>query len=77
MIQEIEKKSSYLEKLQQAHLAALASQGKVNAVLKDSQVAVDQAVSDLQEKRDHWLAEFNRRNEENAIIDEVIYIFKQ
>jgi ABC-type transporter Mla maintaining outer membrane lipid asymmetry ATPase subunit MlaF len=48
----------------------------VNAVLKDSQVAVNQAVSDLQEKRDHWLEEFNRRNEENAIIDEVIYIFK-
>jgi hypothetical protein len=31
----------------------------------------------LKEKRDFWQEEFDRRNEENAILDEVIQIFKQ
>jgi hypothetical protein len=46
-------------------------------MLTESQAALDQAIADLKEKRDFWQEEFDRRNEENAILDEVIQIFKQ
>ncbi|KAM3136884.1 hypothetical protein pb186bvf_010969 [Paramecium bursaria] len=74
---EIARKTSLLDKLVVQEQAALAVQAKALSVLKDSQNAINAAVADLQEKRDFWLAEFNRRNEENAVIDEVIHIFKQ
>lgn len=45
-------------------------------MLKESQDSLNQATADLQEKREFWQLETNRRNEENAIIDEVIAIFK-
>jgi hypothetical protein len=74
--QEIQKKTSQQDKLWLAHLAALAQLAKAQAVLTESQAAIDQAIADLQEKRDFWQQEFDRRNEENAIIDEIIHIFK-
>jgi hypothetical protein len=38
--------------------------------------AIAAATEALNEKRELYWAELNRRNEENAVIDEVIHIFK-
>lgn len=77
LTEEIAKKNTYIDKLTLAHNAALAQQAKANSIVTESRAAVDQAIADLQEKRDFWQQEFNRRNEENAVIDEIIHIFKQ
>ncbi|CAD8205867.1 unnamed protein product [Paramecium octaurelia] len=74
---EIQRKTQLQDKLVVQEQAALAVQAKANSVLKDSQNAINAATASLQELRDLYDTELNRRNEENAIIDEVIHIFKQ
>lgn len=74
---EIQRKTALQEKLVVQEQAALAIQAKANSVLKDSMTAINAATATLQEKRELYWAELNRRNEENAVIDEVIHIFKQ
>ncbi|CAD8158906.1 unnamed protein product [Paramecium octaurelia] len=74
---EIQRKTQLQDKLVVQEQAALAVQAKANSVLKDSQNAINAATASLQELRDLYETELNRRNEENAIIDEVIHIFKQ
>ncbi|CAD8177925.1 unnamed protein product [Paramecium pentaurelia] len=74
---EIQRKTQLQDKLVVQEQAALAVQAKANSVLKDSQNAINSATASLQELRDLYETELNRRNEENAIIDEVIHIFKQ
>ncbi|CAD8153965.1 unnamed protein product [Paramecium octaurelia] len=77
---EIQRKTQLQDKLVvvcKTKQAALAVQAKANSVLKDSQNAINAATASLQELRDLYETELNRRNEENAIIDEVIHIFKQ
>ncbi|CAK71123.1 unnamed protein product (macronuclear) [Paramecium tetraurelia] len=74
---EIQRKTLLQDKLVVQEQAALAVQAKANSVLKDSQNAINAATASLQELREIYETELNRRNEENAIIDEVIHIFKQ
>ncbi|CAD8046280.1 unnamed protein product [Paramecium primaurelia] len=74
---EIQRKTQLQDKLVVQEQAALAVQAKTNSVLKDSQNAINAATATLQELREVYETELNRRNEENAIIDEVIHIFKQ
>ncbi|CAD8053847.1 unnamed protein product [Paramecium primaurelia] len=74
---EIQRKTQLQDKLVVQEQAALAVQAKANSVLKDSQNAINAATASLQELRELYETELNRRNEENAIIDEVIHIFKQ
>ncbi|CAD8062054.1 unnamed protein product [Paramecium sonneborni] len=74
---EIQRKTQLQDKLVVQEQAALAVQAKANSVLKDSQNAINAATASLYELRDLYETELNRRNEENAIIDEVIHIFKQ
>ncbi|CAD8134398.1 unnamed protein product [Paramecium pentaurelia] len=74
---EIQRKTQLQDKLVVQEQAALAVQAKANSVLKDSQNAINAATATLQELRELYETELNRRNEENAIIDEVIHIFKQ
>ncbi|CAD8143444.1 unnamed protein product [Paramecium pentaurelia] len=74
---EIQRKTQLQDKLVVQEQAALAVQAKANSVLKDSQNAINAATATLQELREVYETELNRRNEENAIIDEVIHIFKQ
>jgi hypothetical protein len=44
--------------------------------LKESQNALDQAIADLEVKREAYAHEKAKRDEENAILDEVITMFK-
>ncbi|CAK72217.1 unnamed protein product (macronuclear) [Paramecium tetraurelia] len=74
---EIQRKTQLQDKLVVQEQAALAVQAKANSVLKDSQNAINAATASLYELRDLYETELNRRDEENAIIDEVIHIFKQ
>ncbi|CAD8153963.1 unnamed protein product [Paramecium octaurelia] len=67
---EIQRKTQLQDKLVVVQQAALAVQAKANSVLKDSQNAINAATASLQELRDLYETELNRRNEENAIIDE-------
>jgi uncharacterized protein YdiU (UPF0061 family) len=74
--QEIERKEQYLEKLNVQQPAALAAQAKANAIWKESIDALNGAIADLEEKREFYESETERRAEENTIIDLCIQIFK-
>jgi hypothetical protein len=75
--QEINKHETNIEKLQVGVPAAIGQQAKVNQIWKDSQDSVNGAIEDLEEKREFYAAETARRAEENAIIDQVISLFKE
>jgi len=45
-------------------------------LVKNSNLAIQAAMNDLEEKREFYASETLRRNEENAIIDLVIKLFK-
>ncbi|KAM3137452.1 hypothetical protein pb186bvf_010425 [Paramecium bursaria] len=74
---EHERKTAFLEKLEVQLPAVLASQAKALKVWKNSQLVVQAAQQDLEEKREFYAEETARRAEENAIIDLVIQIFKE
>ncbi|CAK75450.1 unnamed protein product (macronuclear) [Paramecium tetraurelia] len=57
--------------------AALAQQAKSKIILQESQDALDQAQADLESKRADYAEAKAKRQEENAILDEVIIMFKK
>jgi hypothetical protein len=45
--------------------------------LKESQSALDSSIADLENKRESYAEEKSKRMEENAILEEVITMFKK
>jgi len=73
---ELERKNKYQSKLQIDLDVAKSYEEKS---LKDYEQSVDaynDAVEDLNAKREYYLAETTRRDEENSILDEVISVFE-
>ncbi|CAD8059331.1 unnamed protein product [Paramecium primaurelia] len=73
---EHERRTGLVEKLETQLPAVLAQQAKALKLWKDSLNAVAGATADLEEKREFYASETARRQEENAIIDVVIQLFK-
>ncbi|CAD8172650.1 unnamed protein product [Paramecium pentaurelia] len=74
---EYERKQVYADRLATQIQAALAQQAKSKIILQESQDALDQAQSDLENKRADYAEAKAKRDEENAIIEQVIIIFKK
>ncbi|CAD8100023.1 unnamed protein product [Paramecium sonneborni] len=74
---EYERKQVYADRLATQIQAALAQQAKSKIILQESQDALDQAQSDLENKRADYEEAKAKRDEENAIIEQVIIIFKK
>ncbi|CAD8177735.1 unnamed protein product [Paramecium octaurelia] len=74
---EYERKQVYADRLATQIQAALAQQAKSKIILQESQDALDQAQSDLENKREDYAEAKAKRDEENAIIEQVIIIFKK
>ncbi|CAD8064614.1 unnamed protein product [Paramecium primaurelia] len=74
---EYERKQVYADRLAAQIQAALAQQAKSKIILQESQDALDQAQADLESKRADYAEAKAKRDEENAIIEQVIIIFKK
>ncbi|CAK91394.1 unnamed protein product (macronuclear) [Paramecium tetraurelia] len=74
---EYERKQVFADRTATQIQAALAQQAKSKIILQESQDALDQAQSDLESKRADYEEAKAKRNEENAILDEVIIMFKK
>ncbi|CAD8078727.1 unnamed protein product [Paramecium primaurelia] len=74
---EYERKQVYADRLATQIQAALAQQAKSKIILQESQDALDQAQSDLENKRADYAEAKAKRDEENAILAEVIIMFKK
>ncbi|CAD8088574.1 unnamed protein product [Paramecium primaurelia] len=74
---EYERKQVYADRLATQIQAALAQQAKSKIILQESQDALDQALSDLENKRADYAEAKAKRDEENAILAEVIIMFKK
>lgn len=70
------RKSLYADRTATQIQAAIAQQAKVRVVLQESQDALAQAISDLENKREVYADAKAKRDEENALLDEVIAQFK-
>lgn len=73
---ELERKNSYVSKLNVDLDVAKTFEQLSQKEWDQSVKALQDAVNDLEAKRAYYLAETNRRNEENAILDEVLEIFR-
>lgn len=74
--EEHQRKSVYADRCQTQIQGALGAQAKAVVVLQESQDALAQTISDLENKREVYAEEKAKRDEENAILDEVITSFK-
>ncbi|CAD8067949.1 unnamed protein product [Paramecium sonneborni] len=74
---EYERKQVFADRTATQIQAALAQQAKSKIILQESQDALDQAQSDLESKRADYAEAKAKREEENAILDEVIIMFKK
>ncbi|KAM3134064.1 hypothetical protein pb186bvf_013790 [Paramecium bursaria] len=74
---EYERKQVFADRTATQISAALAQQAKSKIILQESQDALDQAQSDLEAKRESYAAEKAKRDEENAILDEMINIIQK
>ncbi|CAD8090430.1 unnamed protein product [Paramecium primaurelia] len=74
---EYERKQVFADRTATQIQAALAQQAKSKIILQESQDALDQAQSDLEAKRADYEEAKAKRQEENAILDEVIIMFKK
>ncbi|CAD8079705.1 unnamed protein product [Paramecium primaurelia] len=74
---EYERKQVFADRTATQIQAALAQQAKSKIILQESQDALDQAQSDLEAKRADYAEAKAKRQEENAILDEVIIMFKK
>ncbi|CAK89878.1 unnamed protein product (macronuclear) [Paramecium tetraurelia] len=74
---EYERKQVFADRTATQIQAALAQQAKSKIILQESQDALDQAQADLESKRADYEEAKAKRNEENAILDEVIIMFKK
>ncbi|CAD8152489.1 unnamed protein product [Paramecium pentaurelia] len=74
---EYERKQVFADRTATQIQAALAQQAKSKIILQESQDALDQAQADLEAKRADYAQAKAKREEENAILDEVIIMFKK
>ncbi|CAD8101569.1 unnamed protein product [Paramecium sonneborni] len=74
---EYERKQVFADRTATQIQAALAQQAKSKIILQESQDALDQAQADLEAKRADYAEAKAKRLEENAILDEVIIMFKK
>ncbi|CAD8110056.1 unnamed protein product [Paramecium sonneborni] len=74
---EYERKQVFADRTATQIQAAFAQQAKSKIILQESQDALDQAQSDLEIKRADYEEAKAKRQEENAILDEVIIMFKK
>ncbi|CAD8151281.1 unnamed protein product [Paramecium octaurelia] len=74
---EYERKQVFADRTATQVQDALAQQAKSKIILQESQDALDQAQADLESKRADYEEAKAKRNEENAILDEVIIMFKK
>ncbi|CAK65792.1 unnamed protein product (macronuclear) [Paramecium tetraurelia] len=74
---EYERKQVFADRTATQIQAALAQQAKSKIILQESQDALDQAQADLESKRADYAEAKAKRLEENAILDEVIIMFKK
>ncbi|CAD8067200.1 unnamed protein product [Paramecium sonneborni] len=74
---EYERKQVFADRTATQIQAALAQQAKSKIILQESQDALDQAQADLESKRVDYAEAKAKREEENAILDEVIIMFKK
>ncbi|CAD8155423.1 unnamed protein product [Paramecium octaurelia] len=74
---EYERKQVFADRTATQIQAALAQQAKSKIILQESQDALDQAQADLESKRADYAEAKAKREEENAILDEVIIMFKK
>ncbi|CAD8153266.1 unnamed protein product [Paramecium octaurelia] len=74
---EYERKQVFADRTATQIQAALAQQAKSKIILQESQDALDQAQADLESKRADYAEAKAKRQEENAILDEVIIMFKK
>ncbi|CAD8105205.1 unnamed protein product [Paramecium sonneborni] len=74
---EYERKQVFADRTATQIQAAFAQQAKSKIILQESQDALDQAQSDLEAKRADYAEAKAKRQEENAILDEVIIMFKK
>lgn len=73
---EHDRKVLYADRSANQIQAAIAQQAKVNVVLQESRDALAQAISDLENKREVYAEAKAKRDQENALLDEVIAQFK-
>ncbi|KAM3141358.1 hypothetical protein pb186bvf_006476 [Paramecium bursaria] len=74
---EYQRKQVYADRTATQIGAALAQQAKSKLILQESQDALDQSLADLEAKRSSYAEDKANRLEENAILDEVITMFKK
>ncbi|CAD8057157.1 unnamed protein product [Paramecium primaurelia] len=74
---EYERKQVFADRTATQIQAAFAQQAKSKIILQESQDALDQAQADLEAKRADYAEAKAKRQEENAILDEVIIMFKK
>jgi hypothetical protein len=73
---EFQRKTTYADRCQTQIQGALGAQAKAKIILEESNDALQQVISDLENKREVYAEEKANRDEENAILDEVITQFK-
>ncbi|CAD8109040.1 unnamed protein product [Paramecium sonneborni] len=74
---EYERKQVFADRTATQIQASFAQQAKSKIILQESQDALDQAQADLEAKRADYAEAKAKRLEENAILDEVIIMFKK
>ena len=72
---ELERKTKYQNKLQIDLDVAKSYEEKSQKAYDQRIDALNDAVDDLNAKREYYITETNRRNDENAVLDDVIIIF--
>jgi hypothetical protein len=74
---EEERRETYLEKLNISVQAARASEAKAWEIFHQSAQAYADSIAELQRKGDAYLADKHQREDENALIAEVIKLFRE
>ena len=72
---ELERKTKYQNKLQIDLDVAKSYEEKSQKDYDQSIDALNDAIEDLNAKREYYITETNRRNDENSVLDDVIIIF--
>lgn len=74
---EQEAKTTYIDKMLIAIIGAKAREDTAWEIYFESAAGYNNAVADLDDRRDNYVEEKARRDEENAILDDVIKMFIQ
>jgi uncharacterized protein YgbK (DUF1537 family) len=74
--EEFQRKTVYADRCQTQIQGALGAVAKSIIIVQESQNALQQAISDLEHKREVYAEDKAKRDEQNAILDEVVTQFK-